>query len=236
MSNKSQGRTKYYHLRVFGCQMNKSDGERIEAVMQRAGYSPTNDEKQADVIIAVMCSVRQSAVDRIYGLSGRWVKLKPKTKNQKPKIILTGCVLEFDQKKLAERFDVILPIGELVTSHLSLVTRDDGTTTNYKLSTTCPKSHRRISNNNVTCNYLSVTPKHQSAFQAYVPIMTGCEGFCTYCVVPYVRGKEVSRPVEEIVKEVRSLVKQGYKEITLLGENVNNYSDMKTLKHENIKT
>ncbi|MBU4331880.1 tRNA (N6-isopentenyl adenosine(37)-C2)-methylthiotransferase MiaB [Patescibacteria group bacterium] len=209
-----KGPIKYYHLRIFGCQMNKSDGERIDAVMQKAGYKPTDDEKSADIIIAVMCSVRQSAVDRIYGLSGRWRKL-PAEK------VLTGCVLEFDQNKLAKQFDVILPIT-MINELPKLITKKQSgelSIINYQLS----------NKNKIPCNYLSIPPKRQSAHQAYVPIMTGCENFCTYCVVPYVRGREISRPAEKIINEVKYLVKQGYKKITLLGENVNNYKNNRTI-------
>lgn len=210
---------KYYHLRVFGCQMNKSDAERIEALMQKAGYSPTLDENQADVIIAVACSVRQSPVDRIYGLSGRWRKLRA-TK------ILTGCVLEFDRGKMAERFDYIIPTEEIwrlakVMRHEALGKMEENSIINYQLSV--------IKNDKIKCDYLSIPPKRQSTHQAYVPIMTGCDNYCSYCVVPHVRGKEVSRPADEIMKEVRGLVKQGYKEITLLGENVNGYPNFPAL-------
>ena len=215
--------TKYYHLRVFGCQMNKSDAERVRAVMEGMGFEATDEEEKADVIIAVACSVRQSAVDRIYGLSGRWRKLHAKK-------ILTGCVLEFDSGKLASLFDYIIPITAI--KKLKKLVRESSPAPQRMLQggKICYGAGQETrTNTNELCDYLRVEPKHQSKFQAYVPIMTGCDNYCSYCVVPEVRGREIFRPKKEIVKEVENLIKKGYKEITLLGENVNAYPDFPAL-------
>jgi len=217
---KSQIKTKYYNLRVFGCQMNKSDAERIETVMEKSGYSPTDDEKKASVVIAVACSVRQSPIDRVYGLSGRWSKLPAKT-------ILTGCVLGFDRVKLAKRFDHILPITEI--GKILKGIRHPST-----LLRTGEALGMRDDDNK--CQYLGIEPKRGSKFQAWVPIKTGCDNYCSYCVVPYTRGREKSRPAEEVVALVRGLIKQGYKEITLLGENVNRYRSKSKIKNKKSKT
>lgn len=158
--------------------MNISDGERIANVMESHGHSPIPKENEADLIVINVCSVRQSAVDRVSG------KIKNLRKgNPKAKIILTGCVLKSDRKKFKEKVDEIWDIADF-----------------------------------------DLKAKYCSSLSAYVPIMTGCNNFCTYCVVPYTRGKEKSRPAEKILGEIKNLIKKGYKEITLLGQNVNSYA------------
>ena len=170
--------------------MNKSDSERIAAVLENKGYKPIKAVfpaealASADLIVVNMCSVRQSAVNRVYGLVQKFKKLKEK--NPKLTTILTGCILKKDKEKFAKYFDYILDIKDLLK---------------------WPKIKPRYSNN----------------FSAFVPIMTGCNNFCSYCVVPYTRGKEISRSAIEIIKEVKNLVNRGYKEIILLGQNVNSY-------------
>ncbi len=180
-----------YHIITFGCQMNKSDSERISAAFKRSGHEMASSIEGADLIIVNMCSVRQRAVDRVYGLA-------PKLKDKKT--ILTGCVLNRDRRKLAEIFDYILDIKELL-------------------------HWPGLSIDNCCDSYLEIGPNYSNNFSALVPIMTGCNNFCSYCVVPYTRGRETSRPAEDIVKEVKSLVRKNYKEIWLLGQNVNAYKD-----------
>ncbi len=179
-----------YHIITFGCQMNKSDSERISAVLESLGYDKTSDIAKADLIVVNMCSVRQTAVDRVYGLVP---KLKAKT-------ILTGCILKPDRKKLAASFNFILDKTEL-----------------YKLPELLKKKKR------IKKDYLSIKPKYESSFSAYVPISFGCSNFCSYCAVPYTRGRLISRSHKDILEEIESLIEKGYKEIWLLGENVNDY-------------
>jgi len=189
-----------YFIITYGCQMNRSDSERITAVLEKIGYKPVSKENEADLILVNMCSVRQSAVDRVFGQCQKFVKLK--TLNPKLKTILTGCVLKEDEKKFQKGFDLILDIKDLPKLPKLLKVK------NYKLK---------------IGNYLNIEPRCQTSFTGYVPIMTGCNNFCTYCVVPYTRGKETSRQVEEILCEVKNLIKKGVKEIWLLGQNVNSY-------------
>ena len=187
-----------YKIIIFGCQFNYSDAERLDTVMKKLGYQKAGDKSQADLIFVLACSVRQSAIDRIYGLKKKWDEVHQK----RPLItVLSGCVMEKDKKKMAEFFDIILPITDL-----------------KKLPKLLAEKALEL-----PVDYLELHPSYQSEFQAYVPIMTGCNNFCAYCVVPYVRGREVSRPAGEIIKECRDLIKKGYKEITLLGQNVNSY-------------
>jgi len=186
-----------YHIITFGCQMNRSDSERLAAVLENLGYESTNSEQSADLIAVVACSVRQAAVDRIYGKVKIWNKIR---KTRKLITILTGCVLRPDQKKLKNAFDFIINIKDLNKLPALL------------------KNQKQFSE-----EYLSIIPKYESQFQAYVPISTGCNNYCAYCVVPYARGPEKYRPAEEIINEVKCLIKNGYREITLLGQNVNSY-------------
>lgn len=227
-----------YYFWILGCAMNYSDAERISAVLDSLSYEKTENEKEADLFIVISCSVRQSAINRIYG---KVKDLKDrKTINKKLITMLTGCVLEKDRKKLEKVFDILFEIKdlhrlpELLSSVIPSGTRDPG------LDSFRQRTDRRSPQNDngggKSSDYLSVQPHYDSTFRAYVPISTGCDNFCTYCAVPYTRGREKSRPVEEIVTEVRNLVEKGYKEITLLGQNVNSYgkaiSDRRSAKNE----
>lgn len=192
---------KNYKIIVFGCQMNKSDGERIDAIMNKMGLSLTENEDKANIIIIVACSVRQKAIDRVSGLAYKWQK---KRKAGKLQTVLTGCVAKADKIKLNDKFDLILDINDIAD---------------------LPKLLANMKPLNIK-DYFHIDPKNSSNFQAYVPIMTGCNNYCSYCIVPYTRGREKSRPAKDILKECRKLIKNGYKEITLLGQNVNSYKDI----------
>ena len=214
-----------YHLITFGCQMNYSDSERIDSVFENMNIKSAEKNK-ADILIFNLCSVRQRAVDKVWGMlknikiqkhrkhplaSLGTGKSTENTKIKKLIIILTGCILPADKDKLKDKVDLILDIKNLA-SWPNIIR--DYSFTNYKL---------RITNYEPFKSYFSITPKHSSPFTAYIPIMTGCDNFCSYCAVPYTRGKEYSRPAEEILKEVNKLCVQGYREIILLGQNVNSY-------------
>jgi tRNA-2-methylthio-N6-dimethylallyladenosine synthase len=202
-----------YYILTFGCQMNESDSEKIVAILEQINYKPVHRIEQADLIIVNACSVRQSAIDRIYGQNRYFSKLK--TNKQKLITILTGCVLEKDKKKLSKQFDYIINIKDI-----------------EKISDLLnPKI--RLSKN--LKDYFHIKPKYSSKIEAYMPIMTGCNNFCSYCVVPYVRDQEISRPINEIINEVSCLVKNGYKKITLLGQNVNSYNSKFKVKSSKLK-
>ena len=201
--------------------MNKSDSERISSVLENIDYQPASNENEADLIIVNMCSVRQSAVDRVYGKLNQISKIKNQNDKSKCKIILTGCILNEDKKRLKNKVDLILNIKDLPNWPKYL-----------KFKTTVRS--RRSPLFNGSSFYLKVKPKYSNNFSAFVPIMTGCNNFCSYCVVPFTRGPEVSRPVEEIMQEVKKLAKNGAKEIWLLGQNVNDYVSRSS--NERIKT
>ena len=189
-----------YFLYIIGCDMNVSDAERVASVFNSAGFKITDDEKKADVIVAIACSVREKAVHKVLGKVYEWKRLSPR-----PKIIVTGCILPQDKKKFEERADLIFDIKNLQDLEDFLNPVGD--------------AHVRP----LRGNYFQIGPNYQSKFSAYVPIMTGCDNFCSYCAVPYTRGREISRSEKDILEEIKELVKNGYKEITLLGQNVNSY-------------
>lgn len=193
-----------YCIKTFGCQMNFSDSERIASFLDSAGLQQEKNEKKSDIVIFNTCGVRQMAEDRIYGLIHNLHEAKPEIK-----IILTGC--------LAERKDVQRRLKNKVNLFCSIknFTKEIPKIINIKYQIP-----------NISCDdssYLKIIPKYTNKKSAYIPIMTGCNNFCTYCVVPYARGREISRSVEEIFSEIKNLANQGYEKIILLGQNVNSY-------------
>lgn len=197
---------KKYFITTYGCQMNESDSERIASVLEKIGYRKSSRENGADLIIINMCSVRQSAVDRAYGLLPKFKKLKEK--NQKVKTVLTGCVLKTDKRKFKKQFDLILDIKDLM-NWPKILTVKSGALIN--------------SRQQEKPDYLKIKPKYRTCFRALIPISNGCNNACAYCVVPKTRGVLVCRSHKEILEETKDAVKKGYKEIWLLGQNVNDY-------------
>ncbi|MBI5254297.1 tRNA (N6-isopentenyl adenosine(37)-C2)-methylthiotransferase MiaB [Candidatus Falkowbacteria bacterium] len=189
-----------YFIFTLGCQMNKSDSERIAAVFEHVNWS-AGDEKDADLIVVNACSVRQTAIDRIWGKLKLWNKWK---KKRLLKIVLTGCVLPNDMKAFQGRFDFIFNINEL---------------DNFSKFLGCDLDYVDYFN----IQPLSGAPTSSAPYVALAPIMTGCNNFCAYCAVPYVRGREKSRLAKEILAEIETLVGQGKKHVILLGQNVNSY-------------
>ena len=175
---------KKYLLITFGCQMNSSDSEKIALVFESKGYEPALKLEKANLVVVNMCSVRQSAVNRVYGVIEKLKKLASRRSGLKTKTILTGCILKKDKNKFIKLFDQVIDIKDLLKN---------------------------------------IKTQHSDNFSALIPIMTGCNNFCSYCVVPYTRGREISRPLKEIICEIENLVRRGTKEIWLLGQNVNSY-------------
>jgi len=208
-----------YHLITFGCQANEADSERIASTLESLGYKPSLKNK-ADLILFNACSVRQSAINRIYGLLGNIIN-KGKNK-KKPKIIITGCILEEDRKKFAQKADMFFNIKDL--KQLPRILQKFNKNIAFVPSTPLAQQMATKKLSPEEESYLEIKPKYKNNFQALVPISNGCNKFCAYCAVPYARGIEVSRPAEDVINEIEGLVKNGYKEITLLGQTVNSYS------------
>lgn len=200
-------------VRSFGCQLNVSDGEKIKGLLGKIGYDFTDDESDADLIILNTCAVRESAEDRVFGIIGSMKKLK----EIKPSLIIgiAGCMTA--QSRIAEKIKKSYP-------HVSFVMGTSAINSLPQLLLDCINGRKFAADISEYSDFSESVPQiRESGFKASVPIMFGCNNFCTYCIVPYVRGRERSRQPEDIIGEVRKLVRSGYKEIMLLGQNVNSY-------------
>jgi len=188
--------------------MNINDSERIVKKLENIGYQETLKMERADLIVFNMCSVRQSAVDRVYGKIKDFRKIKKK--NQNAKILLTGCILKKDLRKFVSHFDYILSIKSLPYWQSFLKKQKHF---HY------PNQTKRKEN----ISYFKINAKSSNNLCGLIPVSTGCNNFCSYCVVPYTRGPEICRSHKEILKEIKESLKKGVKEIWLLGQNVNSY-------------
>ena len=212
-----------YWLITYGCQMNKSDSERIAATFERMGLKPASKENEADLILINMCSVRQSAVDRVYGKIREFAKLK--IKNEKLKTVLTGCISNSDLKKFKNYFDYILSIK--VLSHWPQFLNPEVQQTGYGVREKKffyypnPRDEKFIEK--FKAEYLKERTKYSKKFSVFIPISSGCDNFCSFCIVPYARGPLICRPHEDMLKEIKFSIETGAKEIWLLGQNVNDY-------------
>lgn len=201
---------KKVYIETLGCQMNKSDAERMFGMLEYLGYEKTIEPKQADLLIINTCSIRQLSEDKAYsqiGVWGKWKKTRPNIK-----IAFSGCVAQQVKEDLFKR----APYVDLVI----------GTQRLYEL----PELIKRVENGERVCS-CEESPytekdyniKRVKSINAWVPIMEGCNNFCSYCIVPYTRGRERSRNFENIMNEITKALKEGFKEITLLGQNVDSY-------------
>lgn len=205
-----------YYLITFGCQMNKNDSERIESLLLSLKYSKVEKAEEADLIIINTCSVRQSAEDRVYGLVRNWQKIRKV--NPRLVIAITGCLPGRDKdgkiKNKLKGVDLFFGIEQLPMlprwlSGLSVLEEKDVESVNG--------------------DYLTIVPNRSNRFQAYITIQTGCDNYCSYCVVPHARGRQKNRPIDDILAEVRQATVSGCKEITLLGQVVNSREDFAIL-------
>ena len=204
---------KKYFLRTYGCQMNEHDGEEIEAILTYLGMTPCEELEMADVIVLNTCAIRENAHDKVFGYLGRIKHLK----KERPDVIVCigGCMSQESSvtTELKERHPYVnIVFGTHNIHELGPMLLD------------ARKDHQEIKVYSKEGEvYEHVPYERASKITAWVNIIYGCDKFCTYCIVPYTRGKERSRKLEDVVKEVLSLKEQGYQEVTLLGQNVNAY-------------
>jgi tRNA-2-methylthio-N6-dimethylallyladenosine synthase len=184
---------KRYFIRTFGCAQNEADSERIASYLEDQGYKPAETIEKADYIVINTCMIRQMAENRVYGLVNNLKKLK--SENGLIKIVVTGCMV-------------------------GMAVRDKTGKLQKVLKERLPIVDEFLPIEEIGFDFL---PKRSKKRLALVPISNGCNNFCTFCVVPFSRGREISRPYEDILKECQSLVSEGYSEIMLLGMNVNSY-------------
>ncbi|MBO4772841.1 MAG: MiaB/RimO family radical SAM methylthiotransferase [Bacteroidales bacterium] len=203
-----------YHLVTLGCQMNISDSGRVKSYIEKVlGGIETANVCDADLVGVIACSVRQKAIDKVYNMIAVWNRQR--REGHQMTTFLTGCVLPDDREKFLKLFDLVFDMRDL--PQLDKLLADKVHEGVYY-----PQLQR--SEQAAQMDYFWQLDGYQpDKFEAYVPIQNGCDKFCTYCAVPYTRGREVSRASDEIIEEVRCLVEGGYKSITLLGQNVNSY-------------
>lgn len=213
-----------YHIITYGCQMNKSDSERIAGVLNDCGWEATDKPGQADLVVLNSCSVRQSAEDRVYGEVDELSKLKKK--NPGLMVAVTGCMPGRDKegkfKKKIPAVDLYFPINDLPRLPEMLMQPHPNLSLQRRGGKFLPLPEGELEG--VGENYLDTKPSYQNDFSAFVPIQTGCNKFCAYCVVPHARGREISRSLRAILDEVCYLAAKGFVEITFLGQTVNSYA------------
>ncbi|MBQ7374270.1 MAG: tRNA (N6-isopentenyl adenosine(37)-C2)-methylthiotransferase MiaB [Clostridia bacterium] len=206
--------SKNYIIYTYGCQMNVHESEKIAGILSAKGYVSCDDVEIADVIVYNTCCVRENAEQHAFGNIGMIKKLKKSKKD----LIVAVCGCMTQQKEFAEKLSSTFPFVDIVIGTFNV--DKFGELLDKKLSQK-NKIVEVLDAPNGICE--SIIPLRSSYPNAWVNIMYGCNNFCSYCIVPYVRGRERSRKEEDVLKEVKGLVENGYKEITLLGQNVNSY-------------
>ncbi len=201
-----------FHIRTFGCQMNVNDSERIAGILTSEGAKPSTSLEKSDLIIINTCAVRKKSEEKLYSYLGRLASIK---KRKNVTVGVVGCVAQLYKSEILERKPFVdFIIGPDNYSALSEIVRSN-------------REEKIISTSwsQIFQDFPFEQIFRESRVSAYVTIMEGCNNFCSYCIVPYTRGREKFRPMKAILQEVRDLARKGYKEIQLLGQNVNSYCD-----------
>ena len=206
---------KTYCVKTFGCQMNLHDSERVSGLLDECGCLCVEEPDDADIVVFMTCCVRENADQRLYGQASAMVSA-PTPPSGKRVVAIGGCIAQRDGEKIREHIpcaDVVF--GTSALASLPALLAEAFESEGHPIEVDVVEEGRPFSTD---------LPSHRAQrFHAWVPIMTGCNNFCTYCIVPYVRGREKSRTMESIVSEVGLLVADGVREVTLLGQNVNSY-------------
>ncbi|WP_249318174.1 tRNA (N6-isopentenyl adenosine(37)-C2)-methylthiotransferase MiaB [Yeguia hominis] len=219
MKVRAAGEKPLAFVRTYGCQQNVADSEKIKGELAQMGFSFTEEADKADLILFNTCAVREHAEDRVYGNIGALKNLK----RRRPSLIIAICGCMMEQEHAAERIRKTFPFVNLVFGTHGIHRLPE------MLSTVLTDSCRVFSRGEEEDTVVEGIPvQRDGAYKAWLTVMYGCNNFCSYCVVPYVRGRERSREPEAIIQEFSEILAAGYKEITLLGQNVNSYG--KTLQ------
>ncbi len=190
-----------YYIKTFGCQMNERDSEKVEGILLENNHQGVENPEEADLIIVNSCAVREKAENKLYSEIGRL-----RFKNKRAKIVAMGCVAQINHERLKNIADIVVGTNTIDVF--------------YSIAKEWPQDKVFIKPNMEDPDHIF---PHLTHVSAYVDIMYGCDNFCTYCIVPYTRGREVSRKKEAIIDEIKRLVDKGTKEVMLLGQNVNSY-------------
>ena len=205
---------KTYHVKSFGCQMNVYDGERMAELMAADGMVATDDAAAADLVVLNTCHIREKATEKVYSDIGRIRKAQGEAGRAAPMIAIAGCVAQAEGSEIVRRAKVDVVVGPQAYHNLPRLVADAAAGT-PALDTDMPLASK----------FGALPARRRVGPSAFLTVQEGCDKFCTYCVVPYTRGAEVSRPFAAIVDEAKALVDAGAREITLLGQNVNAWTD-----------
>jgi len=224
LSNLNTGKELKYHILTMGCKLNENDSEKLVGMLEQMGYTESINSNDADLYLINTCCVRENAEEKLFGKLGEFKKIK---ENRDIIIAIGGCMMQ--EEHITEKIKKSYPFVDIIF----------GTHTLHKL----PEDiYIAITNNKKVKDVIDIDGKVYEGLpikrsnnrQASVTIMYGCNNFCSYCIVPYVRGRERSRKPEDILAEIKQLAKEGYKEITLLGQNVNSYNGGENYKFANL--
>lgn len=220
MEIRKRGEKPLAFVRTYGCQQNVADSEKIKGMLQSSGFDFTDESENADFILFNTCAVREHAEDRVFGNVGALKNIK----RRHPQILIALCGCMMEQEHVANRIYKSFPFVGLVFGTHSLHHFPE------LMYSSLVNGNRVFERGNDDKKIYEGIPTHRDGtFKGWLPIMYGCNNFCTYCVVPYVRGRERSREKDIIVSEARDMIQSGFKDITLLGQNVNSYG--KTLEN-----
>src|SRR5579859_6836854 len=202
------------YIKTFGCQMNEYDSSKMQDVLASArGMAPTDNPAEADVLLVNTCSVREKAQEKVFSLLGEWRQLK----QQRPHVLIGvgGCVASQEGEGITARAPYVdLVFGPQTLHRLPELIDGVKRTGRAQVDISFPEIEK----------FDRLPQPRAAGATAFVSIMEGCSKYCTFCVVPYTRGEEISRPFEQVLEEIRGLARQGVREVTLLGQNVNAYA------------
>ncbi len=221
VKEKNKSKNLKYSILTMGCELNENDSEKIAGMLEEMGYTKIDDYKKSDLVIFNTCCVRENAEERLFGKIGEIKKIK---ESQDIILAIGGCMMQ--EKNMLDKIKKSYPFVDIIFGTHTIQNLPENI---YKAIVKNEKVKDVIDIDGEIFEGLPI--KRNSKFKASVTIMYGCDNFCSYCIVPYVRGRERSRKPEKILEEIRKLADEGYKEVTLLGQNVNSYKGDEKIKN-----